>query len=102
MNPIIDPNGTKRWYNDKDQLHRLNGPAIEVANGNKYWYQNGQRHRDNGLPAIERSNGDKEWYQNGKRHRLTGPAIVYHDGTKRYCIEDNKYTYEQLMEYLLD
>ena len=40
--PHIDKHGTKRWYNDKDQLHREGGlPACEYTNGNKLWLLNG-------------------------------------------------------------
>ena len=53
------------WYNSKDQLHRLDGPAIEWADGDKWWYLNGQLHREDG-PAVEWANGDKSWYLNGK------------------------------------
>ena len=53
------------WRNDKGQLHRLDGPAFELASGTKYWYQNGQFHRLDG-PALEWANGDKSWYINGK------------------------------------
>ncbi len=82
MNPKIDFNGNKRWYNKNGKLHRLDGPAIEDAEG-KYWYLNGKRHREDG-PAIEWVDGDKSWYLNGKRHREDGPAVVWAevDGTK--------------------
>ena len=50
------------------------------------WYQNGLLHRLDG-PAFELANGDKEWYQNGKLHRLDGPAIEYADGNKEWYIE---------------
>ena len=76
-NPQIDAHGHKFWYNEENQLHRL-----EWANGTKEWYQNGELHR---LYA----NGNQEWYQNGEltsiflqnglRHREDGPAA---NGTK--------------------
>ncbi len=28
------------WFNDKDQLHREDGPAQEYANGEKSWWLN--------------------------------------------------------------
>ena len=37
----IDDDGTKLYYNDKDQLHREDGPAIEDASGLKRWYLRG-------------------------------------------------------------
>jgi len=79
---VESADGTKYWYQN-DKLHRLDGPAIEKTNGNKYWYQNGQRHRLDG-PAIEWASGDKEWYQNGQRHRLDGPAIELASGDKHW------------------
>ena len=61
-------NGDKFWYNQNDQLHRLDGPAVEY------------------------SSGYKSWYQNGQYHRLDGPAIEYPSGTKYWYIKDEKYT----------
>jgi len=91
-NPQVDEHGTKRWFNEKGELHRdddkpaaisldvdkmwfKNGklhrdrdkPAIEFVNGDKFWFQNGKRRRDGDKPAIERSNGDKAWFKNGDR-----------------------------------
>jgi hypothetical protein len=54
------------YYNNKGELHRDDGPAIEYANGYKEWYKNGKLHRDDG-PAVEYVNGDKEWWLNGKK-----------------------------------
>ena len=50
-----------------DQLHRIDGPAVENSNGYKAWYLNDKRHRADG-PAIEYSNGYKVWYLNGIRY----------------------------------
>ena len=61
-NPEINlTTGTKYWYNDKYQLHRTDGPAIEWTNGYKAWYQNDKRHREDG-PAYEGSS--KLWFLN--------------------------------------
>ena len=30
--------GTIRWYNENNELHREDGPAIECSNGDKAWY----------------------------------------------------------------
>ena len=57
--------GDKQWYLN-NELHREDGPAVELANGNKAWWLNGKLHREDG-PAIESANGDKEWYLNGVR-----------------------------------
>jgi len=40
---------------------------MEYANGDKYWYKNGELHREDG-PAVELANGKKYWYLNGKRY----------------------------------
>ncbi len=57
--------GTKYWYNQYNQWHHLDDPAVEYPNGDKEWWQNNQRHRLDG-PAIEYSNGSKFWYIKGK------------------------------------
>lgn len=79
----IDKNGTKSWHNEKGQLHREDGPAIEAWDGTKHWMINGLHHRIGG-PAFEYYNGDKSWYLNGKLHRLDGPAIERSDGDNSY------------------
>ena len=61
----VDTCGTRCYFNNANQLHRTDGPAIEYADGYKAWYQNGLRHRTDG-PAVEYSDGDKEWYINGE------------------------------------
>jgi hypothetical protein len=71
-----------RYLNENDQLHRLDGPAVEFYNGTKAWYINGLSHRLDG-PAIEH-NGNKFWYINGLSHRLDGPALEYYNGKKNY------------------
>ena len=62
----VDKNGNRRFYNNKGQLHRLSGPAIEWSNGSKEWYKDDKRHRLDG-PAIEWRNGSKAWYKDDKR-----------------------------------
>jgi hypothetical protein len=64
---IVTLHGTE-WRNDKGELHRENGPAVEWINGYKAWYQNGERHREDG-PAIEWVDGSRAWYRNGERHK---------------------------------
>ena len=63
----IDEQGTIYYYNDLEQLHREDGPAVEYINGYKEWYLNGKRHREDG-PAVELANGTKYWYLNGEYH----------------------------------
>ena len=65
-NPKINKDGIKFWLNNKDQLHREEGPAQEWTDGSKFWYINDEHHREDG-PAIEWANGDKEWFINGKK-----------------------------------
>jgi len=77
----VYPNGNRLWCNEKNQLHREDGPAVEFTSGTKEWFINGKRHREDD-PAVEWVNGDKEWYIKGKRHREDGPAIEYADGSK--------------------
>ncbi len=60
--------GTIIYLNDKNELHRLDGPAIKDVGGNKWWYQNGKLHRLNG-PAVEFADGEKDYWIND--HRLT-------------------------------
>ena len=50
-----DSDGTC-YYNEQDQRHREDGPAIERPDGSKYWYVNGKRHREDG-PAYEDADG---------------------------------------------
>jgi hypothetical protein len=117
QNPVIDKYGDKRWFNEKGELHRDDGPAIELADGERRWYKDGNLHRVDG-PAYEHVNGSKVWYQtgklhradgpaceypdrykfwyqNGKLHRLDGPAIEVNNGYKFWYIEGNSYTEEE-------
>lgn len=34
--------GNKEYYSN-NKLHRLDGPAIELASGSKYWYYEGEQ-----------------------------------------------------------
>jgi hypothetical protein len=79
---IVNQDGSKRWYKD-DKLHRVDGPAVELASGSKKWYIDDQFHRTDG-PAIEHANGDKWWSQNDKLHRTDGPAVEYRGGKGWY------------------
>ena len=54
----------KEYRNEKGELHRIDGPAVENIHG-KHWYINGELHREDG-PASEWISGDKEWYLNDK------------------------------------
>ena len=59
--PILESDGSKRWYNEHDQLHRTDGPAVIYTNGGQYWFINNKFHRTDG-PAIIRSDGTKEFW----------------------------------------
>jgi len=65
--------GTKRYYNDKEQLHRLDGPAVEFKDGTKYWYINGNNHR-NIDPSNQWQYRIKYWCFKDKAHRIGGPC----------------------------
>ena len=67
MRKEIDQDGTIRYYNENNEFHREDGPAIEFTNGYKAWYKNGFLHKEDGH-AIEYSNGNKEYWYNNVRH----------------------------------
>ena len=97
----VDECGTRRYYNDAGQLHRIDGPAVEMSDGGKSWYQNGMLHRIDG-PAYEcfdsfRYNS-KYWYQNGLLHRIDGPAVERSDD-QHYNV---KYWYQNGMLHRID
>ena len=63
----IDDLGDKRWYNDRGEIHRLDGPAVEWADGGRGWCVNGNIHRLDG-PAVEWADGSKFWFVNDKEY----------------------------------
>ena len=62
---IVDNDKNRFWYNEKNYLHRLDGPAVEYADGGKDWWVEGKRHRLDG-PAFENASGYKEWWVEDK------------------------------------
>jgi hypothetical protein len=50
-------------FNENNEIHREDGPAVEYSDGDKFWYKNSERHRENG-PAVDYSNGDKKYWYN--------------------------------------
>lgn len=90
----VDKEGTTRWYNEDNKIHRKDGPAVEYSDGSKAWYINDKLHREKG-PAVEHSNGYKAWCINDKHHREDGPAIEYANGEKRWYINDKQLTEEE-------
>jgi hypothetical protein len=95
----VDNDKTVRWYNDKDQFHRLDGPAIECAGRYKEWWVNDKLHRLDG-PAVEYADGHKSWCVDGKRHRLDGPAIEGADGHKSWYVDGKEMTEKEFNEYI--
>jgi hypothetical protein len=39
----IEDNGTIKWYNENDESHREDGPAVEYVGGSKSWYLNDEK-----------------------------------------------------------
>ena len=91
----IDSNGTKYWRLN-GEVHREDGPAVELPDGTKCWYLNGKRHRVDG-PAIEDSDGTKYWYINGQHHRKDGPAVEYPNGSTEWWLNDKKLSKKKLL-----
>lgn len=56
----------------------LRDGLVEGDDGTKQWHLNGQLHRMDG-PAIEMPDGSRGWFQNGLAHRTDGPALEYPD-----------------------
>ncbi len=95
----VDEDKTIRWYNDKGELHRLDGPAVEMTDGSKLWYVDGKIHRLDG-PAIECPDGYKQWYVDDKLHRLGGPAVEDADGYKAWYVNGELMTEKEFNEYI--
>jgi len=83
----VDEFGTKRYFNDEGEHHRLDGPAVESLNGTKVWHINGNHHRNIDI-SIEYSNRTKFWHFKGKRHRVGGSFSLKYE---RWFIHDEEY-----------
>lgn len=94
----VDKDKNRFWYNEKNYLHRLDGPAIEYTDGSKEWYVEGKRHRLDG-PAVEWADGYKEWWVEDKLHRLDGPARVWASGSKAWYVEGKHMTEKEFNKY---
>ena len=81
--------GSKQWRLH-GQLHRRDGPAVELKNGYKAWYLHDALHRE-GAPAIEWEDGTKEWFLHNKLHRADGPAVEWADGTKMWYLHGKRF-----------
>ena len=79
--------GSKRYYNEKGEYHRENGPAVEYADGSKLWYINDKLHREDG-PAEELYNDEMGWFINDQRHREDGPAVKWVNGGEQFYLYD--------------
>ena len=106
---ITNSNGTV-VYKLNDELHRLDGPAIEFHHGGREYYRYGVRHRcrtpclylcdHQDGPAVLES-GREEYYINGKRHREDGPAII-DNGAEYYFINNRLHRDDNLPAIELD
>jgi len=94
----VNENSTKRYFNDKGKLHRLDGPALEYSDGIKQWCIIDKHHR-NIDPATEWLNGGKRWVFNNKYHRIGGPCSSYGD---HWDIHGERYTKEKYFNKVWD
>jgi len=99
MRKETDSSGTICYYNDLNQYHREDGPAIERADGDNYYNDLNQLHREDG-PAIEWADGDKAWYRNDLLHREDGSAVEIANGNKRWFFRDKQIFCETNEEFL--
>ena len=72
----ISSGKVQRWYDENNNLHREDGPAVICTYGSQFWYKHGKQHREDGPAVI--STTYEEWWCNGKLHREDGPAFKYH------------------------
>jgi hypothetical protein len=84
----IYPDRTE-WRNENRQLHREDGPAVELVDGTRGWYINDKIHRVDG-PAIEAADGTRSWWNNGNLHRTDGPAAEWADGIRTWYVYGKK------------
>jgi hypothetical protein len=91
---ILVFNDRIEYKNEKDEYHRIGGPALEFQDGTKIWCQDGLTHREDG-PAFEYPDGARTWSVNGLIHRLDGPAVIWADGTKEWWIEGDWLTEDE-------
>lgn len=86
---------TSKYYYQNGQLHRDDGPAIDLNTGEKAYYQHGQLHRLDGPARIRPEYTDsphlarEEWYVNGKPHRVGKPALIFHKS--EHWMENGQY-----------
>ena len=68
MRKVIDKFGNVFYFNENNEFHREDGPAMEHADGIKFWFRNNSYHREDG-PAIEYADGEKEYWYNGVEYQ---------------------------------
>lgn len=91
--------GVTVWENEKGELHRTDGPAVEYPDGSKQWFENGKFLREEGNYTHvvkdwykegnrfrEEADGSKRLYKDGVLHNTEGPAVVYTNGAKEWWI----------------
>lgn len=61
--PVKQDDGTIKWLNNKDQCHRIDGPAIVKPDGTTMWCLGDRLHREDG-PAVIWGNGNIQWWLN--------------------------------------
>jgi hypothetical protein len=77
------------YLNDKDELHRIYGPALISKRFNLYkWYKDGKLHRVGG-PALQHKD-TFHWYYEDKLHNLEGPAVIDPAGPFQYWIHGQR------------
>lgn len=84
--PVKQEDGAIKWLNNKDQCHRIDGPAIVDSNGSKYWCLNDRLHREDG-PAVIWGDGTIQWWLNDLPYSFTEWADVLNlDHTQRLAM----------------
>jgi len=92
----VHESGTKFYFNDEGQHHRLDGPAVEYSYGTKIWYINGNAHR-NIDPCLEWSDGGKRWFFKDDCHRVGGCSLY-----DFWFIHSKKYTKQEYFNKVWD
>lgn len=62
--------------NEKGELHRVDGPAVEDKNGYQAWWVDGKLHCVDG-PAVVRADG----------YCVDGPGVVRSDGYREWWVD---------------
>lgn len=70
--------GTVRWFDSRNNLHRIGGPAVEHTDGLKIWIVHDKIHRTDG-PAIEDPEGHHEWWLDDIRYDPVTWMIKVHE-----------------------